>query len=136
MLSGSFLFRCRMSVHPSRQEADMARKLGSILSFTLVSLLAPMAASGQAIREAAPLPGTARVSARAVLIPDRQQILLYGGVSIGGALEDLWRYDLATGHWEPVLKTDPWPGPRAAHSMATDVSVGGFFLYGGRFSDH
>src|SRR5262249_8868388 len=126
-----------MEVHPSRQEADMARIARWSISLSLAALLLPLVASAQTVREAPPLPGGARIGARAVLLGGRQRVFLYGGANyVAGApnfgiQEDLWSYDLRTDRWESIPKTEPWPGPRAAHCMATDSSGAGFYLSGG-----
>jgi len=103
----------------------------------LFLLLLPVTAWGQSVRDAEPLPGPARTGARVVLLPESQQILLYGGLGLDPvtrqrpSFEDLWLFDLSIGHWERIPKSDPWPGSRYYYSMALDASREGLFLYGG-----
>ncbi len=69
---------------------------------------------------------------------ERFSLFLFGG-SGSGALNDLWRFSLATERWEQLSPTGPLPPARFGHTLVTDTRRNRIILFGGQargfFSD-
>jgi hypothetical protein len=60
----------------------------------------------------------------------RGRLVLFGGYSAAGFLNETWEYNGATGAWTQVL-TGAAPTPRAGSAMAYDAALGKLVLFGG-----
>lgn len=62
--------------------------------------------------------------------PHQSRMLIFGGVSRLGRLNDLHVFDVERSSWSPVVSSGPAPCPRARHSMA--VCGDAALVFGGR----
>ena len=69
-----------------------------------------------------------------VYAPDRQQIVLFGGLTGQGPSAETWRYDLAANTWTQV-GTQQGPSARSSQGMSYDAAKGRVLLFGGKTGD-
>lgn len=62
--------------------------------------------------------------------PDHQQVILFGGITTLGRLDDTWAYDCSRGTWTR-LETENKPQGRCDSAMVYDTVNEQFILYGG-----
>jgi hypothetical protein len=62
--------------------------------------------------------------------PDHRQVILFGGITTRGRLDDTWAYDCSRGTWTR-LETENKPEGRCDSAMVYDTVNEQFILYGG-----
>jgi Peptidase family C25/Galactose oxidase, central domain len=78
-------------------------------------------------------PPSARSSHAAAYDPDRQRLILFGGVSKGQLLADTWALDLAPSAetWQILSPSGGPPPARAGHTVVADTANGRMILFAG-----
>ena len=65
----------------------------------------------------------------------RDQLILFGGISISGNFNDLWTYSIKSDRWQSVTETRAGasiPAERHSHACAFNTQLSTFHIQGGR----
>ncbi len=75
----------------------------------------------------------ARYGATLAYDPSDGGVLLFGGCSTSGALDDAWLF--RAGNWSELTPTASWPAARCGATSAEDPALDGVAIYGGSASN-
>lgn len=72
-----------------------------------------------------------RLNSAMVYVDSTDQIFLFGGISGGVGLNDMWVYDYSANAWTELTPNGDVPGGRGFHAMAYDPVADKVVLFGG-----